>query len=582
MTKLVTLGAALLAATCLTGCQTMGDAPPATETIATTQAAAESPWPGFVDRFLTGYFPLNPDFAVYQGRHAFDGQLPDWSEAGLAAQIAYLKSMQAEAKAIDPASLTSAQAFERNYLMAVLRGREFWLDDADQPHHNPAFYTGSLDPSVYITRDYADADTRLRAFNAYARAIPGAIDQIKANLAGPLDPNLIQYGINAFSGFAEFYKGDARDAFAAASDPAAKAELIAATDAASVSMQGLADWLESRKADARPGFALGAARFSRMLAATEMVDVPLGELEAIGRADLARNQAALKQACAAYAPGQSIPDCVGKMSMDKPEDGPVAEARRQLPELRAFVESHDLVTIPGTEQAKVEESPPYNRQNSAYIDIPGPYEKGLPSVYYISPPDPSWSEDVRRDFVPAKKDLLFTSIHEVWPGHFLNFLHSNRSDSIFGRLFVGYAFAEGWAHYTEEMMWEAGLNQGDPETHIGQLSNALLRDCRFLSAIGLHTGGMTVDQSRQMFRDQCYIDEGNARQQALRGTYDPAYLNYTMGKLMIRRLRADWTADKGGRDGWKAFHDAFLSFGGPPIPLVRQAMMEEDAPHAKF
>src|SRR3546814_352410 len=171
-----------------------------------------------------------------------------------------------------------------------------------------------------------------------------------------------------------------------------------------------------------------------------------------------------------------------------------SDLRRQLPVLRAFLVEKDIVTIPGTEQAQVEESPPYNRQNSAYIDIPGPYEKGLPSVYYISPPDPAWDKATQDAFIPGKKDLLFTSVHEVWPGHFLNFLHSNRAESIFGKLFVGYAFAEGWAHYTEEMMWEAGLGEGALETHIGQLSNAMLRDCRSISEHGRASGWDRVCQ----------------------------------------------------------------------------------------
>ena len=188
-------------------------------------------------------------------------------------------------------------------------------------------------------------------------------------------------------------------------------------------------------------------------------------------------------------------------------------------------------------------------------------------------------------------DLLGTTIHEVWPGHFLNFLHANRAKSIFGKLFVGYAFAEGWAHYTEEMMLEAGLHDGDPETKIGQLSNALLRNCRYLSAIGLHAREMTVEQSLEMFQTQCYQDLGNATQQAARGTYDPAYLNYTMGKLMIRKLRDDWTSanfaeqkaqEDGAMAGWKAFHDEFLSYGGPPIPMVRKAMMKEAEAKAVF
>ena len=147
---------------------------------------------------------------------------------------------------------------------------------------------------------------------------------------------------------------------------------------------------------------------------------------------------------------------------------------------------------------------------------------------------------------------------------------------MFGRVFVGYAFAEGWAHYTEEMMRVKGVNGGTDETLVGQLSNALLRDCRFLSAIGMHTGSMTQQQSFDLFRNQCYQDEGNARQQAARGTYDPAYLNYTMGKLMIRKLRDDWCASRGGRAAWKSFHDAFLSYGSLPIPQVRRLMMGGD------
>ena len=261
----------------------------------------------------------------------------------------------------------------------------------------------------------------------------------------------------------------------------------------------------------------------------------------------------------------------------KPEGGPVVGARKQLVELRQFMDEVDIVTIPGTEKALVEEAPPYMRQNSAYIDIPGPYESGLPSTYYISPPDPAWSKEDQLAYIPGEKDLLFTSIHEVWPGHFTQFLHANRSKNEVNRVFVGYAFAEGWAHYTEEMMCEVGVCKGDPGRKIGQLLNALLRNARYLSAIGLHARGMTVEESEALFREQAHQDAGNARQQAARGTYDPAYLNYTMGKLMILKLREDWTKTRGGREAWKAFHDEFLSYGGPPVPLVRRAMLGDDA-----
>jgi uncharacterized protein (DUF885 family) len=264
---------------------------------------------------------------------------------------------------------------------------------------------------------------------------------------------------------------------------------------------------------------------------------------------------------------------VAKANSHKPADNELDEGRRQAAMLEKFVRDKNLVSIPGTEKALVRASPPFQMGNGAYIDPAGPFDKGMPSIYYISPPDPTWSKADQLAYIPSVDNLLFTTVHEVMPGHFVQFLHSNRAPLPIGRLFVGYAFAEGWAHYAEEMMWEAGLGNGDPEVHIGQLQNALLRNARFLSSIGMHTRGMTTAQSEKLFTDEAFQDRGTARQQAARGAYDPPYLNYTLGKLMIRKLRDDWTATHGGRSSWKTFHDTFLGFGGPPIPLVRKAML---------
>lgn len=571
---LVASAAAMLATTGAAPVQT-ADRPAA--------ARSASRWVAFRDAYVEELFRLDPGFAVYQGRHDFDGQVQDFSAAGLKRLGDFYRRSIAAARAMPARGMSPQERFERDYLVTVTEGRLFWLEDADQPHTNPQWYVNAgLDPNVYVAREYADATTRAKAITAFFRRIPLAAAQIKGNLRTPMPLSFAKFGAAAFKGFGDYYAKDAVAAFAGVKDARVQRDLKEAAASAGAAMTALGGYLEQQQRTANEAFPLGAARFSRMLAATEGVTIPLAQLEAAGRADLARNRAALVEACGTFAPGQTVPACVAKMNADKPEGGPVAEARRQIPTLRAFVERHDLVTIPGTEQALVEESPPYNRQNSAYIDPPGPFERGIPSIYYISPPDPSWDQATRDAFIPGKDDLLFTSVHEVMPGHFLQFLHANRSPSLFGRIFVGYAFAEGWAHYAEEMMWEAGLGDGDPSVHIGQLSNALLRDCRFLSAIGLHARGMTQEQSRRMFVEQCYQDEGNARQQSARGTYDPAYLNYTMGKLLIRRLRDDWTKTRGGRAGWKAFHDRFLSFGGPPIPLVRREMMGETTARAVF
>jgi hypothetical protein len=532
-------------------------------------------WADFQNAFIERAFELDPTFAANQGRHEYDGRLPDWSEEGLTAAKTFLRDSITQAEAMR--GLSDEQEFQRDYLVAVARGQLFWLETADQPHTNPAYYMGALSPSIYVARPYAPLDQRLRAYIQYLQAVPSAAQQIRANLRTPLPLSFINYGRASFGGLATYYQGDGKAAFAAVNDPALQQQLTEASNAAAAAMTELSNWLETQRPTATTNFALGAERFAQMLRDTEMVDISLEELERIGREDLARNQAALREACGQFAPGATLQQCMARMGANKPEGGAVEGARAQLAGLRQFIADNNIVSIPGTEEAQVAEAPPFRRQNFAYIDIPGPYEENLPSVYYIAPPDPSWPAQVQRDFVPGEAELLFVSVHEVWPGHFLNFLHANRSQNQFGRVFVGYAYAEGWAHYTEEMMWDAGLGNGSPEIHVGQISNALRRDCRFLSAILMHTGRMTEDQSREMFVNECYQDEGNARQQAARGTYDPAYLNYTLGKLLIRRLREDWTASRGGRQGWHDFHDEFLSYGGPPIPLVRQQMMGGEA-----
>jgi hypothetical protein len=543
-------------------------------------ATARAAWTDFADRFIEDYFKSHPFFAVQAGRHEFDGQMSDWSAAGFQKEIDRLKQVRTHAEGINPEPLERSQRFEREYVLSVIDGDLFWLQQARAPFKNPAWYINNLDPEVYLSRDYAPLEKRLAGYIGYARAIPQLTAQIRANLRDPLAKPLIERGIAGFGGFAEFFRNDVPKVFASIKDEQAQKELSEANSAAAKAMEDLKTWLVSERKNGTDSFALGEPLYAAMLKQTERVDAPIADLEAIGRADLERNTAALKAACEEFLPKGTIRACIDKMNANKPKDGAVEGARALLKDLKAFILEKDIVTIPGTEEALVAEAPPYNRGNFAYINIPGPYEKGVASVYNISPPDPKWPPKERQAYLPGIARLTFTSAHEVWPGHFLQFLHANRNPSKIAALFVGYAYAEGWAHYCEEMMWEEGYGNGSAEIHIGQLTDALLRDVRFLSSIGMHTHGMTPAQSEKMFLESAYQDPGNARQQAQRGTYDPAYLNYTLGKLMIRKLRADWVAQKTSGDAkaepmkdWKAFHDAFLAYGGPPIPLVRKAMV---------
>jgi hypothetical protein len=548
-------------------------APPASPPPPEPAQVAAPAWPEFAAAFIESRFEADPAFAVQSGRHEFDGRMPDWSRASIEADVTALRARRTELQKFGAATMTPAQRFERKYLEWIIDRELFWLASAEEPFRNPAWYIDRLDPSMYLTREYAPLPRRLEGFLGYLRAVPGLAAQIQANLRTPLPRAFIERGTAGFRGYATFYRTEMPGIIAQLSDERQKQELNAANAAAAHAMDELSDWLQSQRGSANEAFALGPAKFSEMLRATERVDLSLEELELVGRKDLERNLAALTTACAAFAPKVTLAACVDRMRANKPSGGSVDGARAQLADLRQWVMDKKIVSIPREEQALVAESPPYNRGNFAYISIPGPYEKpDVKATYYVAPPDPKWSAAERSAYLPGRAYLLFVSAHEVWPGHYLQSQFSNANPSRVAALWWDYAFAEGWAHYAEEMMYDAGLGGGDPEMRIGMLANALLRDVRFISAICLHAGCMSLEESEKMFREKAFADAGNARQQALRGTYDPGYLAYTLGKLMIRRLREDWLAANPAASP-QQFHDRLLSYGSPPVPMVRQEML---------
>ena len=532
------------------------------------------PWADFVTTTIDEYYRRNPERAVSAGLHQYDGEASDWSLEAMQEYSAWIAATIEAADTYD--DLHGIDAFERDYLVTALRGQAFWIDETDFLTKNPVAYTSRIGIGEYVDREYAPVEERLREYTEYVANVPRMLQQMRDNLEPPLPAPYVTMGQRIFDGLAGYLANIVPGQFAAVQDEALQQQFAVANSAAAKAVKETADWLGELKETATQDYALGEALFLRMLRDTQGLDITLEELKAAGQADLERNLQALDAACAEYAPGESIGECVRKAQDRKPPEGAVGGATRQLPVLKTFIVENDIVSIPGTEEALVDEAPPHRRFNFAYIQIPGPFERDLPSVYYIAPPDPAWSEADQRAYIPGESVLMATSAHEVWPGHFLQYLHSNRTENRIGRHFSTYSFGEGWAHYTEQMMLDAGFGGGDPELRIGQILSALLRTVRYLSAIGLHTGGMTVEESQALFEEKAFQDFGNASQQAYRGTYDPGYLNYTLGKLMINKLRDDWTDGRGGREAWGAFHDRFLGFGSPPIPLLREQMLGED------
>ncbi|MEJ7709581.1 MAG: DUF885 family protein [Pyrinomonadaceae bacterium] len=331
----------------------------------------------FVSNYINEYFTAHPDIAVTSGKHDFDGKLPDWSAAGLKREADRLRGAKQSAQNFQNNNLDERQRFERDYLISRIDSDLFWLEAAGWPTKNPYFYADALDPDVYISRDYASLEQRMRSFITYARAVPGALQQARENLRPPLARTHIKIGRTTIGGLASTYENDVTKAFASISDQQLQSDFRSATATAVTAVREFDAWLASMEKDATDDFALGPEKFSEMLRATERVEISLDEIEAVGQRDMDRNLAALQAACASYAPGISVRERVAKQQQNKPEGGAVQGARGQLAELKKFLVEKDLVTIPGTEEALVGEAPPYKRWNFAYIVIPGPYEKAI-------------------------------------------------------------------------------------------------------------------------------------------------------------------------------------------------------------
>ena len=532
------------------------------------------------DAWLDESFARRPSRAVELGLHEYDGMLPDVSETALTKEIQTLEEAKAKFEAFDPAALEPELQVERGIILQQIRADLFDLARRRQPWTNPMFYLGPLDLAPYISRDYAPLDQRAVAITRLANGTPQHLRNAMARLQADLPRTFVATALLQVRGTIDFVDNDVREATKGLTGQM-QSNLDAGLAAMVAALKEYEAFLVERKKTATDDFALGSELFVEMLRETQGFDVSLERLKELGQADLERNLKALEGATKALDSKKPLAKVIAKVTADKPPaDGVLGEASNQAAAMRQFLIDKDLITIPSEDVAEVRPSPPYMRWNAAFLSSAGAFEKAaLPSFYYISPPDPSWPKKQQQAYIPGKTDLLFITIHEVWPGHFLHGLHVKTNRSRVVKSSWNYAMGEGWAHYAEEMMWDAGVSD-DPAVHVGQLQNALLRNVRYLSAIGLHTGEMTVEQSRKMFRDKAFQDEANASQQAVRGTFDPMYLSYTLGKLAILKLRDDvkakWKAD-GKTFSLKAFHDALLSYGAAPLPVIREAMLGPDA-----
>jgi uncharacterized protein (DUF885 family) len=576
MVRRLLFAAAFLALAC-------GSPPPAQKaTKAPPPPVAPTPDERFTqaaDAFYAAYMDRDPTQAVSLGLHQHDGKLPDVTAQGIAAQVEWLKGAAATFDGFDPGTLTELRAIERDTLLARIRGDLFDLDVRKRPFSDPMFYPEFLELTPYITRDYAPLADRARAVIALCGAAQGFLSAAEANLPEAMPRTWVETALLQVDGMIDFASEDVASAMTSLEDADLAAQVSEGLLACSGALTGFKQFLTQRKAKANDAFAIGEAQFLQMLAEKEGISIELDRLEQIAKEDLEHNLGEMELAARKLHPRKSIAAILADVARDKPETAKILdEATAQVAAMRQLVVDKDLVSIPTDDVAEVRVTPPFMRWNFAFMSSPGHFEtKPLPSFYYISPPDPKWPKKEQRDYVPSRYDLLFTTVHEVWPGHFLQGLHERQTESRVLKSFCSYSMVEGWAHYVEQMMLEEGAGGADPRAHVGQLLNALLRNARFVSAIGLHTRGMKLEESMALLQNRGMQDKASAGQQAVRGTFDPGYLNYTLGKLMILKLRADLKAKQGDAFTLKAFHDKFLSYGCAPIPSIRRAMLGADA-----
>ncbi|KIG12624.1 hypothetical protein DB30_01189 [Enhygromyxa salina] len=542
-------------------------------------------------QLLDDYFDAYPLRAVTLGLHKYDGRIRDASADGLAAEISRLKIGLELLRSFEPATLSARAQVEQAALISTFDGELFELEVRRSPWRNPMFYMADVELTPYISRNYAPLAERAAALGEAAQAGVTHLEQAQRNLEDYLPRPFVETTLLQVRGTISFVEVDVPLALRGLTRDD-QAKLDEALAALATALRGYEAFLIERQASATDEFALGADQLLEMLARSQGIELDLPTLTRMATADLERNLALVEAAAKQINPRKSVAQVMASVTADKPApDQVLAEATQQANTARQFLIDHDLVTIPGSNadpdtdldtvtQAIVEvvETPPFMRWNSAFLDAAGPFEQTpLPSFYYISPPDPAWPADQQRAYIPGRTDLLFITVHEVWPGHFLHSLHVAHNDSHILQSLWNFTTGEGWAHYCEQMMWEQGLSD-DPRVQLGQLQNALLRDVRFVAALGLHTKTMSVDEATELFVTKAFQDPVNARQQAVRGTFDPMYLGYTLGKLMILDLREAWLAKQraaGADDSLRRFHDELLSHAAAPLPAIRNSMLGE-------
>ena len=561
-------------------------------------SGADATFNQVAEDYLSGYLAARPQMGTSLGFHQYDGKLSDLSKASLDAELARLKSFEQKLAQMDTTSLSPQSSRDYRLLLSSIRREIFSFDDARIYWENPMTYAGILDVNIYIKRDFAPLEERVRSITAILNEAPKITAAAKANLNDSLARPLIETAIEEASGSADFLGKDLVDALKQVKDQQLMSAFNAANQRAIQEMRDYASWLKEQKLPkATDKFALGREKYMKLLQYGEMLTQSPEQILEIGTQELHRKQKVFADAAHEIDPTKEPVSVFKAIQKEHPtEQNLISDTARDLETIRQFVVSQHIITVPSPVRASVKETPQFLRATSfASMDTPGPFEtKATEAYYYVTPTESNWTPEQKEQWLTAfnyyTTDIV--SIHEAYPGHYVQFLCLNDSRATkLEKIFNSYAFVEGWAHYGEQMMVDQGF--GGPRTdfsnpalrtplaaakfRLAQTDEALLRVCRLCASIKMHCQGMTVDEATKFFQDNCYYEEKTARSEATRGTFDPEYLYYTVGKLEILKLREDYRVQEGSQFSLEKFHNELLRHGAPPLRLLREIMLKDRA-----
>ena len=562
--------ACLLAGAC-------GSTPPPAET---AKPSADAPFTALAGEFLEDLYRRQPTQATYLGIHKYDDKLDDYSRQAVTDAVAAARGFRERVAAIDAAALNPANQLDREQLLRAIDSRILSLDVIRSWARDPDIYSSGITNTAYlmIKRAYAPPDERLRLLIAREKAMPAALAEARKNLDNP--PKIsTEIAIEQVGGSQGFFKTAVAEAFPEVKDKALLAEFKAANDGVIAALGEYKQWLQDDLLKRSNGdFAIGADAYAKKLAADEMIELPLDDLLAIAEKDLRKNQAAFTETARRIDPAHTPMEVLARVQAQHPPAFKLLGiTQAELDSIGRFMTDHHIVTIPQAAPARVQETPPFLRATTtASMDIPGPFEKVATEAYYnMTLPDPKWKAKDVDEFMTQWYYAAITnvSVHEVWPGHYLQFLYGKSFPSDVRKVLGAPSNSEGWAHYCEQMVIDEGFHADDPRYRLAQIQDALLRDARFIAGIRMHTKGMTVKEAEDFFVTDGYQPRPVARSESKRGTSDPTYGYYTMGKLMILKLRDDYKAKQGAQYSLQSFHDTFIRLGPLPLALVRKAML---------